>query len=198
MFALKFLGLGSVGLHSAFRWPVPEGTEPGAWVGAAGELEMCSSGVHACRLGIGMLDWVDDELWVIELEEHVDLGGDLVLSPRGRLIRRVQGWDGAAAAAFAVACEGRARELASPEFAADAAALLTGSRPETGATPPGEGPPTPGGIAANLGFVAAHAVAAAQAARNLDDPGYEECFAAERRWQLAWLVDRLRLDEVGA
>ena len=192
MRAAKFLGVGAVGLFSDFRWPTPVDDGPGAWVGEQ-SVEACRRGIHACTFGAEMLDWIDDELWIIELEDPVELGDGVLLARRGRLIERIEEWDAAAARAFAEACEARAAELASPEFAQDAALLLTGSRPETGAPVPMDGPPTPGGIAANLGFVVAHAVAAAESERAGGDPDYATCFAAERAWQFAWFYDRLAL-----
>lgn len=187
MHAFKFLGRGSVGLFSAYSWPVPELGREGDWVGVDGEIEACARGVHACRLGIGLLDWIDDELWRIELEQVTEVADDVVLAARGRLVSRVDAWDGKAAEAFAAACERRAAELASPEFAADAARLLTGGRPESDARPPADGPPTAGAIAANIAFVVAHAVAMA------GTTPYEDGYRAERRWQLEWLADRLHL-----
>jgi hypothetical protein len=187
MLAFKFLASGSVGLFSGYLWPVPERGEEGAWVGVDGNVEACATGVHACRLGVGLLDWIDDELWRIELEDAVDVADDVVLAARGRLVSRIDAWDADAARAFASACKRRASELASPEFAADAASLLTGGRPETGAMPSADGPPTPGAIAANVAFVVAHAVAMA------GTEAYEDGYLAERRWQLEWLADHLNL-----
>jgi hypothetical protein len=187
MVALKFLGIGAIGLFSDYAWPTPAGGEPGDWVGVDRNIEACVAGIHACRWGVGLLDWIDDELWAVELWDPVEVGDDLVLAPRGRLVSRVVAWDGDAAVAFAAACERRAVEHASPDFAADAAHLLRGGRPETGAMPFADGPPTPGAVAANVGFVVAHAVAVAGSAP------YEEGYAVERRWQLAWLAAHLDL-----
>jgi hypothetical protein len=81
-------------------------------------------------------------------------------------------------------------------YAADAVVLSRGERPEHyGAHPalPAVSP-TPGAIAANLGFVAAHAVGCANADATGDKPAYETGFTAERERQRAWLLQRLRLD----
>ena len=69
-------------------------------------------------------------------------------------------------------------------FAADAEALSKGRRPEEyGADPLPEVPSA--AIAANVGFVVAHAVAMAAPS------GYDAGFAAERRRQLGVLEHRL-------
>lgn len=111
MRAYKFLALGGVGRFSEFPWPHPTGAEPGAWVSAAERLEDCMHGVHACTF-VQLLDWVDDELWEIELDGEI-VGGDvMVVAERGRLLRRVEQWNGSTAQEFADACAWRARDYA--------------------------------------------------------------------------------------
>lgn len=84
--------------------------------------------------------------------------------------------------------EGAAAEAAG--FAADVAALARGRRPETWdlarALEVAAAAQTPGATAANLAFVIAHAA-------GREAPDYEQGFAAERSWQVAWLVERLGL-----
>lgn len=111
MRAYKFLAPGAVGRFSDFAWPRPTGSEPGAWVEAAGDLEDCRHGVHACLPG-QLLDWIDDELWEIELEGRIVTSDVMVVAERGRLVRRLSGWDAATAQAFAYACAWRARDHA--------------------------------------------------------------------------------------
>lgn len=108
MKALKFLAAGSVGRFSDTVWPLPDPDAPGAWVEAAGPLEVCRCGVHACDRE-ELLDWIDDELWEIELDRAVRGAETGVIAGRGRLLRRLERWDEGAAAAFAAACAARVR-----------------------------------------------------------------------------------------
>ncbi len=86
MIAYKFLRAGSIGTFSGASWPAP-----GEWLEAAGALEACASGVHACPLD-ALAYWLDDELWTVELDgEMLDLGTALV-ARRGRLVARAEGW----------------------------------------------------------------------------------------------------------
>lgn len=115
MQAYKFLAAGAVGRFSDFAWPRPAGQAPAEWVEASAELEDCRHGVHACAHG-GLLDWVDDELWEIELDGRILSGEAMLVAQRGRLLRQVTGWDGATAQAFAYACAWRARDHALPSL----------------------------------------------------------------------------------
>jgi hypothetical protein len=234
--AFKFLGVGSVGLFSGFAWPTPDGDRPGDWIEAPAPLERCRRGIHAARLE-HLTTWIDDELWTIELGGLVEEHGSTLVAQRGRLLRRIEPWCAAAAAAFADACAFRARdqavrtlelrggtaeaaELASAAglpaagavaarlagtlggagaracaFAADAVALADGRRPESWAPHPGgarQPRQTPGATAANLGFVTAHSGGVERADAD-GDGAYDAGFAAERAWQLDWLVEQLSL-----
>jgi hypothetical protein len=111
MIAYKFLGPGAVGLFSRLAWPVPRDGEPGEWVVAEGPLEVCRNGVHACRAG-DLIDWIDSELWRVELGAPVIESAAGLVAPRGRLLSRVGEWDDAAAAALTRACVDRARDHA--------------------------------------------------------------------------------------
>jgi hypothetical protein len=188
--ALKFLAAGATGRFSGVAWPRPCGDDPGEWLEADGPLEPCSSGLHACRSG-RLVDWLDDELWEVELAGAVEELADVLLAERGRLLRQVEAWNPHCAAAFVRAVSARAadrvRDGDAGSLAADLPALAHGLRPDaeppTGAVEPGA---THGAVAANVAYVAAHAVALAAS-----DPA--AAFARERTWQDAWLADRLAL-----
>ena len=95
-FALKFLKEGATSPVQRFIWPVPRGSRPGKWVEAQGELKVCANGIHAVRLDRGALEWLDNpELWVIELggERFYDEQGHKLVARKGRLIRRIDGWN---------------------------------------------------------------------------------------------------------
>lgn len=224
----KFLARGAVGRFSDVTWPTPSAHGPGAWIEAGGPLRDCAEGVHACRRE-HLLDWIDDELWEIELDGEIVERDGMVIAERGRLVRFVAAWDAETAQAFADACARRARaharnallqsglsddarrvveeaalrdlaletDGAAAEivgFAADAASLAAGHRPEAWRSSGGlpAVAQSPGATAANLAFVVAHVAGRERAAAQGDD-AYDAAFAAERAWQLAWLTDRLAL-----
>ncbi|MDQ3875465.1 MAG: hypothetical protein M3322_07990 [Actinomycetota bacterium] len=239
MIAYKFLSAGAVGLYSGFRWPVPSNGEPGPWVHVDGPLVAGVSGVHALS-GRELVNWLDDELWLIELAGQIDEQEGLLIARRGRLVRLVDAWGSETAAAFTQDCVFRTRECAieallragraddadtvrgvndldalqdhvaalsttAAGFAADALAyvadaieLSRGGRPDRYRAHPGVlFPASPGPIAANLGFAAAHA-AASSVADATGDPGqYEAGFQREREHQRAWLMQHLGLPESG-
>lgn len=111
MTAYKFLAAGATGRFSEFAWPVPEGGAPGRWVEVEADLEDCRVGIHACRAA-QVVDWLDDELWELELGGDVVERATMLIGRRGRLVRRVEAWSSETARAFADACVGRAREQA--------------------------------------------------------------------------------------
>lgn len=73
-------------------------------------------------------------------------------------------------------------------FAADAAALVRGARPEAERIPvEGDGSATPGAIAANLAYVTAHV--AGCVAGPPEGTAYERAVEREREWQRGWFRD---------
>jgi hypothetical protein len=205
MKAYKFLLPGAVGPFSGFAWPAPHGGLPGAWVEAGGDAVLCRSAIHACRLE-HLPWWIQDELWEAELAEPVQQSGHKLMSVRGRLVRRVDGWDAAATRAFARACAFRAAAHAvgvlercdAPEAAAalrscaDLEALLSTARglkvPEAArisVTMAGDG-----ATRALMGHASTCAYIGAHAARQADGTA---AMGTERAWQAAWLAERLAL-----
>ena len=168
MNALKALRSGAVGPFSGFRWPTP-GDGPGDWVAA--RPSPCASGVHAC-LRAHLPFWLHDELWEIELGGSVTPLDRKVVAQRGRLLRRVEGWDARALADYGRACLGRLEALAEQHsevrgYADDARRILADGEPLV------------------------VALAAARAADTVSEPdGYD----SERAWQADWLAERLGLD----
>jgi hypothetical protein len=100
--AYKFLRSGAVGPFSGYRWT------PGEWVDAT-DATLCVRGIHACRIG-DLPYWVARELWEVELDGAVREEERKLVAERGRLVRQVEGWDGAAGRRFAVACAERTAE----------------------------------------------------------------------------------------
>lgn len=161
MIAYKFLCAGRIGAFSGFAWPEAE------WVEAA--PEPCRSGVHACEPA-DLPYWLNAELWEIELEEPIRDARKLV-APRGRLRRRIDGWDGEARQRFADACVERLRRLG--ESADAAAAYVPDAERRAGL-----------GHAAMVAFIGARAAELA---------GGPASYEAERGHQADWLVERLAL-----
>lgn len=111
MIAFKFLKRGAIGPFSGFSWPQPSDGRPGDWVATADEVKQCSQGIHA-SLTDDLLNWLDDELWEVELDGDMIALGGMVVAQRGRLLRRVDAWDESTASAFAADCALRARHRA--------------------------------------------------------------------------------------
>ena len=106
MRAYKFLARGAVGRFSDFQWP-----PPGEWVETGRQVVDCLHGVHALHAE-QLLEWIDDELWEIELGGTVVAREGMLIAERGRLGRRIDGWNDAAAQAFADACARRSGVIA--------------------------------------------------------------------------------------
>jgi hypothetical protein len=91
---------------------------------------------------------------------------------------------------------GASSEVADPlGFAADAVAMSRGAMPDS-AILAELAPPTAAATAANVAFSAARA---AGRAHELAGAGtFDDGYAAEREWQLDWLLARLSLTSAGA
>jgi len=111
MKAYKFLTGGGTGRFSEFQWPLPIKDGVGDWVDAGEELEDCRTGVHACTPR-QLLDWIDDELWEIELDGEIVERDAMIVAQRGRLLARITAWNDGMAQEFAEACAWRARDFA--------------------------------------------------------------------------------------
>jgi hypothetical protein len=162
--AYKFLRDGGTSPFTGFGWP-----SAGEWV-EAGEVEPCRSGIHACRVQ-DLPFWLGQELWEIELDGQVVQQERKMIAARGRLLRRVPGWNAELLDAFCAACRARTR-------------LLVGAIPVLS------------GYVGDIDRLRSQrrwglaAFAAARAAELWDGPrGYER----ERRLQAAWLAERLGL-----
>jgi hypothetical protein len=110
MLAYKFTDPGGSGMFTGFRWPLPTGGEPGAWVRTPDGVSVCVAGVHACRTA-HVPYWLAAELWEIELEGEVLASPYKLVAPAGRLTRRIAGWP-EAQVAFAEDCAAHTLDLA--------------------------------------------------------------------------------------
>ena len=110
MLAYKFTAPGGSGTFTGFDWPLPSGSEPGAWVHTPDGVSVCAAGVHACRTA-HVPYWLGPELWEIELSGEVVESAYKLVAPAGRLTRRIDGWP-EAEADFARDCAARTLDLA--------------------------------------------------------------------------------------
>lgn len=111
MTAYKFLSSGAIGLFSRHAWPAPTAGSPGEWVRIEGEIQPCLNGIHACTRE-QLVEWLDDELWEIELDGAVlEADGELI-APAGRLLSRHERWNDDSAREFAAHCVDSTVELA--------------------------------------------------------------------------------------
>ncbi|MDQ6616406.1 MAG: zf-HC2 domain-containing protein [Actinomycetota bacterium] len=203
--AYKFLRKGRVSPFSGHVWG-------SGWLEVDGETSLCQNGVHACRAS-QLPFWLDDELWVIELDrvEHAD--EKKVVARAGCLVRQVEAWTPAAARTLARACALRARwhtaEALRRSGRDEDARRLMGCRSfrsiaETGQSLMAqtgkslEEIKTAVGYAVDTAEVAAlrgyHAAAADMAAYTaFVANGAASAYWAEREWQARWLSSKLGL-----
>ena len=146
----------------------------GEWVEAR-TATLCVSGVHACRIE-DLPYWIGAELWEVELE-GVTEGDRKLVAARGRLVRRIEAWDGGAKTGFAHDCASRVRALADKATGARAEQLAAYAADATANAEKGE--------VAVLGYIAARAAEV--------DAG-PEGYTAERAAQARWFASELRLD----
>jgi hypothetical protein len=205
MIAYKFLSSGALGPFSRYAWPLPRRGQPGAWVIAGGKTTMCRTAVHGCRVA-DLPWWLQDELWEAEFDGSIATGRHKISAPRARLLRRVEGWDGACAQRFADACAWRARDhaVAALERAGDAAiAARIASAGELRDLPRlahelrahrhAAGPADMAADAARRARGGFAVVAAYIAAHAASRTGGASANAAERAWQADWLRGELGL-----
>ena len=101
----KFLERGRVAPFGGHVWPAPGSAAPGDWIQPPG------GEVFACRIS-DLPWWVNAELWEVELAAPIRTLPTQIVGRRGRLLRRIAGWDQAALRAYGVACAERARGVA--------------------------------------------------------------------------------------
>jgi len=177
--AFKFLRAGAKGRFSGYSWSVPQGSAPGAWVEVAGDLKACTQGIHACRQ-TDLPFWIDDELWCIELDGEIVHGKTMVVAQRGRLIARVDRWEGTLRAGLSQLCCERTRAVA--------AQALAEARPDAAIAQRFLGDVV---ALAEVCQLATAAYISAVAARFTSDSSAEQAYSAERAVQSSWLAERV-------
>lgn len=98
---LKALRTGRRATHvDGFTWP-----EPGMWLEVEGPLVPCRNGLHVATPA-QVLDWLSDELWLVEVDGETLDAGDKTVARRARLVRQLP-WDEQVAREFAADCAER-------------------------------------------------------------------------------------------
>lgn len=160
MIAYTFLHRGRIGQFADVRWP-----EPGVWLEA--DLDSCPTVIHAA-LPSGLPVWLAEELWEVELDGEIVLEERHAVAERGRLVRRIDSWNGETARRFGEACAAEARRRVAT--ASELSGYADDAEAVAGQTPP---------VAAYI---------AARVAELQDGP---EGYDAERDRQARWLRDAL-------
>lgn len=168
--AYKFTRPGARSPFTGFAWP------QGEWVEAEGEIGLCANGIHACRPE-ALPRWIDDELWLVELEEVEEEHDGVLIARRARLLERIEAWDAETSRELARSCAARVREVA--EQSRDP--LVQGRAEMIAAIADGPDP-------------SATALALYTTAHTFDD--VDGSYYEERRRQAEWLRERLQLDTV--
>jgi hypothetical protein len=198
MLAWKFFSPGAVAPFTGVAWPRPDGRSAG-WVEAQSKP---GAGVHACALE-DLPYWIDQELWIVELEGPVTRARRQLVGARGRLIAPVQEWP-SVQAGFTGACIERTRRRVIDALLAagregDATLLTAPGDPEAerqiALSIAGSGPSFVGYVAdvirrrpypGTCAYMAANAAAAIGNVR-----GHEQ----ERAEQAAWFSARFKLGQ---
>jgi hypothetical protein len=169
--------------------------------------------VHACAPA-DLSHWLAASLWEVELDGEVMETRHKVVGPRGRLVRRIGGYDGAVrelAEVGAWRCRDRAVAVLRAEGSADMAdrfdaastldelAALGADADESifaggaAALAADAAHFALHGLPAQAPFVAACSAGHVAAGPDGDQAAYDEGYAAERALQSAWLAERLQL-----
>jgi hypothetical protein len=172
--AYKFTLPGARSPFTGFVWPV------GEWVEADGEIALCRSGFHACRPD-ALPRWLNDELWLVELDEIEEERDGLLLARRARLLVRVDAWNEETARELARSCAAVIAQLAAEHPHDDLLQRRAQMIPEIA-----DGPDP--SAAALAMYTTAHAA----------DEIAPGSYWVERRRQAEWLRERLQLDGVAA
>jgi hypothetical protein len=172
--AYKFTLPGARSPFTGFAWPV------GEWVEAEGEIALCRNGIHACRPE-ALPRWLNDELWLVELDELEEERDGVLLARRARLLMRIESWNEETSRELARSCAAVIARLAAEHPQDELLQRRAKMIPEIA-----DGS-DPSATALSM-YTTAHAA----------DEIAPGSYWVERRRQAEWLVERLQLDGVAA
>jgi len=116
----KFLNASKRGPFSDAEYSLPSDGEPGEWMTAEGELELCANGYHYCREG-ALLEWLQAELYEVEIrgdrlyDEEMGKG----CAREMRFLRRVEAWNERTQRLFACDCAERVLPICEQNYPDD-------------------------------------------------------------------------------
>lgn len=172
--AYKFTRPGARSPFTGFAWPV------GEWVEADGEIALCRNGFHACRVE-ALPRWLNDELWLVEVDDVEEERDGLLLARRARLLVRIEAWNEETSRELARSCAAVIERLAAEHPHDDLLRRRAQMIPEIAVGP------DPSAAALSM-YTTAHAA----------DEVAPGSYWGERRRQAEWLRERLQLDTVAA
>lgn len=163
---------------TGWRWPLPAGGQPGAWVHVEGTLTLCVNGIHASTME-QLPHWLGTEIWEIELGGEVLREEAALVASQGRLLRRIDAWDEPTRRRFAEACFERAQEIADRYPAGEGLVdKVEHTLSWAGAAP--------------AGYFTAMLAGESDTGRH-SGPDYDQAFLRERAIQADWLRRELEL-----
>jgi hypothetical protein len=182
MRAYKWLLAGGRSAFTGFRWPLPQGGQPGPWVEVTAPLALCRNGVHACRVD-QLPHWLGPELWIVQLDGQVVEFDHVLVSSRARLVGTVHSWSAWGRPDFARDCARQAQGMRQPWWRVDHLADVLECAEK--------------GDAPVAGYITAALAGEVAAGGGRGGPDYDRGFLAERTRQAQWLAERLGLVDEG-
>jgi hypothetical protein len=165
---------------TGWRWPLPDGDQPGQWVHAEGPIALCVNGIHASTPE-QLPHWLGVELWEIELAGNVLEDEAALVASQARLLSRVDAWDEPMRGRFAEMCLHRARELVD-DFPAGVGLVTKVEHTLSWAG------------AAPAGYFTAMLAGERESGARAGAP-YDAAFLRERSRQARWLREQLKLSD---
>src|SRR5271166_6561110 len=101
------------------KWPLPEGTEPGAWMPKIEELKMCALGYHILRAK-DLISWLGPAIFEVEAKGEILFADDKAVTQQARLVKRFTTWNDRTARLFACDCADAVRHLMKDKRSTDA------------------------------------------------------------------------------
>ena len=122
--------------YGGFAWPLPHDGEPGEWVEVGKRAkealtadDLCSGRVLHATDAAHLLDWLNAEMYEIEIDEiRGVIVADKIGFRRGRLVRRIEAWNERTARLFACDCAEDALQYADPKHRDTLAATIAVAR----------------------------------------------------------------------
>jgi len=109
----KSLKKGRIAPYSGYKWP-----QLNQWTEHIDKIEICESGYHAITKP-HLIDWLEDEIHIVEFDGEVDGGGGKVVGHRARLIHKFDTWNERTKRLFACDCAQRTLKIFEAQYPKD-------------------------------------------------------------------------------